>query len=176
MPSKAGCGYSAACISLCPRRARRLTLPSRGCPKGCAFCAPLMSNVRRREYAQCASPSHGRGFKQASPLLHTWALAPIRNQDPTLGRLQCFDPCGKNTNRVLALKREQEQMLVSQLGPQPYRASTAVAARKASVSLPRGLRLEFGMRSYCSSTATPNPSVEGMAKRLRLLSTPHLER
>ena len=25
---------------------RRLTLPSRGCPKGCAFCAPLMSNVR----------------------------------------------------------------------------------------------------------------------------------
>jgi hypothetical protein len=26
---------------------RRLTLPSRGCPKGCAFCAPLMSNVRR---------------------------------------------------------------------------------------------------------------------------------
>jgi hypothetical protein len=27
---------------------RRLTLPSRGCPKGCAFCAPLMSNVRRQ--------------------------------------------------------------------------------------------------------------------------------
>ena len=27
-----------------------LTLPSRGCPKGCAFCAPLMSNVRRRQY------------------------------------------------------------------------------------------------------------------------------
>ena len=26
-----------------------LTLPSRGCPKGCAFCAPLMSNVRRHE-------------------------------------------------------------------------------------------------------------------------------
>jgi hypothetical protein len=25
---------------------RRLTLPSRGCPKGYAFCAPLMSNVR----------------------------------------------------------------------------------------------------------------------------------
>ena len=27
-------------------KGRRLTLPSRGCPKGCAFCAPLMSNVR----------------------------------------------------------------------------------------------------------------------------------
>ena len=25
-----------------------LTLPSRGCPKGCAFCVPLMSNVSRR--------------------------------------------------------------------------------------------------------------------------------
>jgi hypothetical protein len=26
---------------------RGLTLPSRGCPKGCAFRAPLMSNVRQ---------------------------------------------------------------------------------------------------------------------------------
>ena len=30
----------------CPCNRCRLTLPSRGCPKGCAFCAPLMSNVR----------------------------------------------------------------------------------------------------------------------------------
>ena len=42
---------------------RRLTLPSRGCPKGCAFCAPLMSNVRRRdvvkeEEARCWEQLH----------------------------------------------------------------------------------------------------------------------
>ena len=29
---------------------RRLTLPSRGCSKGCAFCAPLMSNVSPQEH------------------------------------------------------------------------------------------------------------------------------
>ena len=62
------------------------------------------------------------------------------------------------------------------VGPQPYRARKVASARKASVALPRGLRLELDMRSFCPSTATPNPSVEGMAKRLRLLSTPHLER
>jgi hypothetical protein len=33
----------------CPCNRCRLTLPSRGCPKGCAFQSPLMSNVRRRE-------------------------------------------------------------------------------------------------------------------------------
>ena len=60
--------------------------------------------------------------------------------------------------------------------PQPYRARMPVATRKSSVALPLGLRLELGMHSFGSSTATPNPSVEGTAKRLRLLSAPHLER
>ena len=62
------------------------------------------------------------------------------------------------------------------VGPQPYRVGTVCATRETSVALPPGLRLELGMQSSGSSTATPNPSVEGMAKRLRLLSTPHLER
>jgi hypothetical protein len=35
---------------------RRLTLPSRGCPKGCAFCAPLMSNVGRLESLDYYAP------------------------------------------------------------------------------------------------------------------------
>ena len=62
------------------------------------------------------------------------------------------------------------------VGPQPYRVGLFVAPREALAALPRGLRLESSMRSSGPSTATPNPSVEGMAKRLRLLSTPHLER
>jgi hypothetical protein len=49
--------------------------------------------------------------------------------------------------------------------PQPYRARKAVTARKASIALPCGLRLELGMRSFGSSTATPNPSVEGTAQK-----------
>ena len=62
------------------------------------------------------------------------------------------------------------------VGPQPYRARMLVAGRKSSVGLPLGLRLELGMQTLVSETATPNPSVEGTAKRLRLLSAPHLER
>jgi hypothetical protein len=62
------------------------------------------------------------------------------------------------------------------VGPQPYRARMPVATRKSSVALPRGLRLELGMQTLISATATPNPSVEGTDKRLRLLSAPHLER
>ena len=66
--------------------------------------------------------------------------------------------------------------VVQAVEPQPYRAWMPVATRKSSVAPPPGLRLELGVQSFGSSTATPNPSVEGMAKRLRLLSTPHLER
>ena len=62
------------------------------------------------------------------------------------------------------------------VGPQPYRVGPFATAREASVALPRGLRLELGMHSFGPSTATPNPSVEGMAKRLRLLCTPHVKR
>ena len=43
--TKAGAG----CPPRCRRPTVRLTLPSRGRSKGCAFCPPLMSNVRRLE-------------------------------------------------------------------------------------------------------------------------------
>jgi hypothetical protein len=66
---------------------------------------------------------------------------------------------------------------VAQSGrPQPIRSRKAVAAREASVALPLGLRLESGMQSSGSSTATPNPSIEGTHKRLRLLRPPHVKR
>ena len=55
----------------------------------------------------------------------------------------------------------REEPNVSQLvGPQPYRIGATVSARKASVALPPGLRLEFGMQLFCPSNATPNPSIE----------------
>jgi hypothetical protein len=94
-----------------------------------------------------------------------------------------------HTRKVVVLRRVRKECKSStraearartnvgrSVGPQPYRARMLVATREISVALPRGLRLESGMRPWCSSTATPNPSVEGIAKRLRLLSTPHLER
>jgi len=39
----------------CPCEHCRLTLPSRGCPKGCAFRSPLMSNVGRHKSARGAA-------------------------------------------------------------------------------------------------------------------------
>jgi hypothetical protein len=60
-PQAGSCVFSRASATLVPnspscslfskvhRAGIWLTLPSRGCPKGCAFCAPLMSNVRRRK-------------------------------------------------------------------------------------------------------------------------------
>ena len=46
------------------------------------------------------------------------------------------------------------------VGPQPFRVGAAIAARKASVAFPRGLRLKLGMQSFCPLIATPNPSIE----------------
>ena len=60
--------------------------------------------------------------------------------------------------------------------PQPLRARTACAPRESSVVYPRGLRLRSGMHSLGSPNLTPNPSIEGMPKRLRLLCTPHVKR
>ena len=60
--------------------------------------------------------------------------------------------------------------------PQPYRVGAFVTAREASIAFPRRLRLESGMQMFGSSTATPNPSIEGMPKRLRLSVTPHVKR
>ena len=62
------------------------------------------------------------------------------------------------------------------VGRQPYRVGRFVTARKASLAFPRGLRLESDMQSFGSSTATPNPSIEGTHKRLRLLRPPHVKR
>jgi hypothetical protein len=94
---------------------------------------------------------------------HTWKAAVLR---PELQE-------HKSSARAEARARTNVGQSV---GPQPYRARMAAATRKASVALPRGLRLEWGMQSSGSSTATPNPSIEGMPKRLRLLCTPHVKR
>jgi hypothetical protein len=62
------------------------------------------------------------------------------------------------------------------VGLQPSPRSKPSAARRKAIALPLGLQLELGMRTYRPSNATPNPSIEGMPKRLRLLCTPHVKR
>jgi hypothetical protein len=79
----------------------------------------------------------------------------------------------KSTARAEARARTN---VAQSVGPQPYRARMPVAGRKSPVGLPLRLRLELGMQTLVSETATPNPSVEGTAKGLRPSSAPHLER
>ena len=121
------------------------------------------SEPRSRHQAFEFIASHMSARANPKPTLYTWKAAVLRLV------WQEYKPSARAEARA-------RTNVGQSLGPQPYRAGTAVAAREASVALPRGLRLESGVQSSGSSTATPNPSVEGMAKRLRLLSTPHLER
>ena len=63
------------------------------------------------------------------------------------------------------------------VGPQPPRVGTVRGSRRSSVVVQGGQRLQCSMyQSLSSQGATPNPSIEGMPKRLRLLCTPHVKR
>ena len=81
---------------------------------------------------------------------------------------------GKVSARAEARSRENVDQSV---GPQPPRVGTIRGSRKGSVVLQGELRLQWHMyQSLFSQGATPNPSIEGMPKRLRLLCTPHVKR
>ena len=63
------------------------------------------------------------------------------------------------------------------VGPQPHRVCTDHGSRKSSVAVQGGLRLQWRMyQSLSSQGLTPNPSIEGTHKRLRLLRPPHVKR
>jgi hypothetical protein len=111
---------------------------------------------------ELSAPLMSARFKpKAMP--HTWKAAALR---PEL-----------QEHKSSARAEARARTTVSQsVGPQPYRARMAAATREASVVLPRELRLESGMQLSGSSTATPNPSIEGTHKRLRLLRPPHVKR
>jgi len=62
------------------------------------------------------------------------------------------------------------------VGPQPLRVRTVCAVRESSAAPPSRLRLKSDMHSLGAPTLTPNPSIEGTHKRLRLLRPPHVKR
>ena len=173
------CGCTATGVSRTFRGAAepssRLTLPSRGCPKGCAFLAPLMSNVRRHEDDRERSGDWWCSVSSASNSAHT---VPRANRGRVLKvgiatALRAARQESKPSARAEARARTNVSQSVE---PQPTRVGGHEATHKASIALPRGLRLESCERSLGFSKLTPNPSVEGTAKGLRPLSAPHLER
>jgi hypothetical protein len=76
-----------------------------------------------------------------------------------------------NSQKVAVLPRRRPSLRVSTVSNSRFAPfhSTPVRHRLQSALFPRTAPVPFGNQR-------PNPSVEGTAKRLRLLSAPHLER
>jgi hypothetical protein len=197
---------------------KSLRIPSRGCTKGCAFCAPLMSNVRRHtkcsasvlkllllvrylarrppsriwpvsslappptaswvlasawlarsRLASCALPL---SLSHSHSLLFSWSGLPMRSlvlvSSPPcrLPRLPLFSYAPPTSQEPLASRSSNQSFPRTHIPSGLFRRSFAFFWPGAS------------LRHTCSvaNALTPNPSIEGMPKRLRLLCTPHVKR
>ena len=149
----------------------RLTLPSSGLATAAqawpsfhsgtsprCLREPLMSNVRRRKeslvkvLAIVADASDQS--QHAIPERSCQFGAGVRHLEERVS------PARLKNNNLCARAEARARTNVSQsVGPQPLRARKSAAPRKNLVALPRGLRLEFGMRSS-APPPTPNPSFE----------------
>jgi hypothetical protein len=204
---------------------RRLTLPSRGCPKGCAFCAPLMSNVRRHN--TCRAVQNFKGLQI------TWRLGSLAGTTMSMatghsarciytpsthhckasllqfcrGRRQLWaNPStqSRSTPRscsfICSRSRDYRQaglLLPASLLNSSRRLqdpASSLPTQLASLTYaPPQLRMTLAARTELQPVlgvgrtihllrvsgeykVTPNPSIEGMPKRLRLSVTPHVKR
>ena len=198
IPSRFVIGSSQHCFRpprSCASATSALTLPSRGCPKGCAFRAPLMSNVRALTHMQ-RTRSRKAGGASESALNASQMQAVHLESSPEQGRalwsggelrfaLLVLSVNGKrfaqlNSQKVGVLPMHRPSLRSSTVHSQraeyceshPRFArfhSNTVRHRLRSALFPRAASVPFGHQR-------PNPSVEGTAKRLRLSSAPHLER
>ena len=120
--------------------------------------APVTLNVRRRKEslvrvrATVAAAWHPAKYTRHA--LSRQFEAGVRHLE------ERASPARLTNNSLRARAEARARTNVSQLvGPQPLRARKSAAARKTSVALPRGLRLELGTRSS-APPPTPNPSFE----------------
>ena len=97
------------------------------------------------------------GFKLNTPRVIACANSKPRSQAGRAAALRAALNEFKSSARAKARARTN---VAQSMGPQPLRFRITVTTRKASVALPRGLRLELGMQPFPALTATPNPSIE----------------
>ena len=97
------------------------------------------------------------GFQFNTPRVIGCASSKLKSQAGWAAALRAALNEYKSCARARARTRTN---VVQSMGPQPSRTGTTLTARKASVALPRGLRLELGMLPFPALTATPNPSIE----------------
>ena len=97
------------------------------------------------------------GFGFNTPRVIGCANSKLRSQAGRSAALRVALNEYKSSARANARTRTN---VVQSMGPQPSRVGITVTMRKASVALPRGLRLELGVQPFPALTATPNPSIE----------------
>jgi hypothetical protein len=176
-----------------------LTLPSRGCPKGCAFCAPFMSNVRPSCMNANAAPSYAAlASERISSLRGSLAVLPrveCRSRAARAARPSAVSAplplCRERTipsrsrsvplvkqsiqNRAFVQARcRRQEKTTSAVFHKVSRSGTVRCSSSAAVRQLVSERVA-AQRSRCR-LSRPNPSIEGMPKRLRLLCTPHVKR
>jgi hypothetical protein len=170
----------------CASATSALTLRSRGRPKGCAFCPPLTSHVRALTRIPRTRWRNSGGASKSA--FNTNQMQAARLQSlPDQGSLLWSGCERRGTLRVLSVNGMRFAQLNSQkVAVVPRRRPSLRANPEGN---PRFARFHSGpvrrsLRSALFPRAAsvpfvhqrPNPSVEGTAKRLRLLSAPHLER
>ena len=180
-----------------PRRA--LTTSSRGQPKSCAFCLPLMSNVRPTSVNTNSAPSYARRTSlrisfpvgnhvpppplnlksrfaravRASPASAPPALCSER-ATPSRARAAPLVKQGIQNRAGVQVQSCMQEKVPSLVPHELSRSCTGFCPSTSSVKQLVSKRVA-AQRSWWRQPR-PNPSVEGTAKRLRLLSAPHLER
>ena len=95
-------------------------------------------------------------FEFNTPRVTGCADSKLRSQAGKAAALRAALNEYKSSARAIARARTN---VAQSMGPQPSRVGITVATRKASVALPRGLRLELGMQPFPALAATPNPAV-----------------
>jgi hypothetical protein len=178
---------------------RRLTLPSRGCPKGCAFRAPLMSNVRPSHMKATAAPSYAENASKRISSLGG-GLAVLPRVECRLRAARAARPSAVGAPPALCRKRAipsrspsapllkpsiqnrafvQARCCWQEKTPSAvlHKLSRSGTLRCSPSAAIRQLvsKTVAVQRSWCR-LSRPNPSIEGMPKRLRLLCTPHVKR
>ena len=97
------------------------------------------------------------GFEFNTPRVIGCANSKLRSQAGRAAALRVALNEYKSSARAKVRTRTN---VAQSMGPQPSRVGITVTMRKASVALPRGLRLELGVQPFPALTATPNPSIE----------------
>jgi hypothetical protein len=165
-----------------------LTLPSRGCPKGCAFCAPLMSNVRCRTRLPAVQLGASRGITRT----RSKAICSPAKSEPRTGKSSLRRTATFAGHATIGKFFSQGVSLV--VAAHPTAGRSPVAAQNAICRSPSGCQTRMGsgtlrlvkvklasqsntkvsrLSPFClwlgrgskgsSSNAAPNHSIEGTA-------------